>query len=136
MDYNIQTFIEKLDFLLKKSKMTAKELTKTLDISSSSVSEWKKGKTVPSIKSVIGISKIYDVSLDWLLLGQEKSYILAPDEKELVDYYRKLDDIEKGRILGTLEIKAEQSHFTLDRQDKLKSINSQQVKTKNTEKIS
>ena len=63
--------ITRIVSLLDNSGMTAKELTEKLNLNRSTISDWKIGKTKPSVNAVIGISQIFDVSLDWLLTGKE-----------------------------------------------------------------
>lgn len=95
--------IERILFLLKKHKVTAKSLTEQLGINASSVSEWKSGKIKPSIEALIRISLIFNVTLDWLLTGEGEMYRnsdkkdsiaeeLPTDEKMLLNNYRKLSD--------------------------------------------
>ena len=47
--------------LLKSKGLTQKELCKLLDIQESSISHWMKGKSVPSMKSVVKIADYFKV---------------------------------------------------------------------------
>ena len=69
----MDTIIERISLLLSQNDMTAKELTQLLKISKTAISEWKSGKLKPSTEALIGISQIFNVSLDWLLTGKTHS---------------------------------------------------------------
>ena len=100
--------IHRILSLLEEHNMTAKELTEKLQIGKSSITEWKNGKTKPSINSLIGISQIFDVSLDWLLTGdgerpknKEVASIekkLSIDEETLLDSYREMNSEGKKKL--------------------------------------
>ncbi len=70
-------FIDRLTILLKENNITAKSLTQTIGISQTSVSDWKRGKSSPSIKTLIDISKFFNISIDWLLTGEIYSENIA-----------------------------------------------------------
>lgn len=103
MTYSVTEFAKRFDYLLKTHGKTAKELTTLLDIPSSSVSDWRKGKSGPKIKTLVGISLIFDVSLDWLILGRETNGVLPADEQMILENYRKMDTFSKGRLYGFAE---------------------------------
>lgn len=69
----MDNIVERISSLLSQNGMTAKELTQLLKISKTAVSEWKSGKLKPSTEALIGISQIFNVSLDWLLTGETHS---------------------------------------------------------------
>lgn len=60
-------FGEKLTFLRKQRGMTQMELAEKLDISRQAVSKWERGTAEPSIENLIGIGKLFDVSVDDLV---------------------------------------------------------------------
>lgn len=65
-------FSDRLAKLLKENGLTAKALTERLGIGATSVTDWKRGKSSPSPDVLIGISQILNVSIDYLLNGEEK----------------------------------------------------------------
>ncbi|MBI9046842.1 MAG: helix-turn-helix transcriptional regulator [Anaerolineaceae bacterium] len=66
MDFN-----EKLQQLRKQKSMTQEQLAEELFISRTAVSKWESGKGYPNIDSLKNISKIFSVSIDDLLSGEE-----------------------------------------------------------------
>lgn len=86
------------------------ELTSFLGLKSVAFSEWKSGKSKSYRKYLIEIADFFNVSLDYLVYGKEKSSSkikLTSDEQELLSYYNELQDIDKGRVLGTAKTLAE-----------------------------
>ena len=54
-----------------KKELTQEQVAGALGISRQTVSNWETGKSYPDIVSVIKMSDLYDVSLDYLLKGKE-----------------------------------------------------------------
>jgi len=76
--------ISRISQLMKVHKMTANRLCEELGIYRGAVTEWKSGKVKPSAEILVGISRIFDTSLDWLLTGEDKKAIpnnLTENEK-------------------------------------------------------
>ncbi|MBO0475764.1 helix-turn-helix transcriptional regulator [Vagococcus sp. DIV0080] len=49
-------------------KMTQEELSEKLYVSSKTISNWETGKTTPDLDSLIRLKKLFDISLDELLM--------------------------------------------------------------------
>lgn len=95
-----------------------KELTNYLKLNNVAFSEWKSGKSKSYRKYLIEIAEFFDVSIDYLVYGKEKSSPveqLTADEQRLLTYYKKLNDIDKGVVIGRAEQLAEQSEKPLEK---------------------
>lgn len=106
----MDAIIERISKLIKERKMTANSLCAELGIYKGAVTEWKNGKVKPSAEILIGISRIFNISLDWLMLGEDKVINLndlAQYELQLLKYFRQLPENEKYRTLGNIEAKVE-----------------------------
>lgn len=64
-------FNEKLQQLRKERNLTQEQLAESLFISRTAVSKWESGKGYPNIDSLKSISKLFSVSIDELLSGDE-----------------------------------------------------------------
>ena len=64
-------FNEKLQHLRKQNNMTQEQLAEKLYVSRAAVSKWESGKGYPNIESLKAISKLFSVSIDDLLSGNE-----------------------------------------------------------------
>lgn len=74
-----------------------------------SISNWKKGAS-PNSDIVAKLAVRLNVSTDFLIFGKKESSStdkLSDDEQELLTYYNGLQDIDKGRVLGTAKLLAE-----------------------------
>ena len=64
-------FNEKLQQLRKEKKLTQEQLAEELFVSRTAISKWESGKGYPNIESLKNISKIFSISIDDLLSGEE-----------------------------------------------------------------
>ena len=53
-------------------KLTQEQVAEILGVSRQTISNWENEKSYPDIISVIKMSECYDVSLDYLLKGEQK----------------------------------------------------------------
>lgn len=90
--------IERILYLMKINGVNAKQLTTELEISSSSITEWKKGKAKPSTEAIIKLSNYFNVSCDYILNGKD-FFEIDELQKELLNLFDKMDINEKNMIL-------------------------------------
>ncbi|WP_334077010.1 helix-turn-helix transcriptional regulator [Paenibacillus sanfengchensis] len=62
---------DRIESLIKAGEMTKKQFCQDLNISTGNLGDWKRGKSTPSTNKLIEIAAYFNVSLDWLLIGQE-----------------------------------------------------------------
>lgn len=87
-----------------------RELTTYLGLKSVAFSEWKSGKSKSYKKYLIEIADFFNVSLDYLVYGKEKSSLtseLSADEQELFKIYKGLSIENKARVRERAEVLAE-----------------------------
>ena len=88
-------------------KLTQEQVAELLGVSRQTISNWENEKSYPDIISVIKMSECYDVSLDYLLKGEQKmkSYYDYLEESTNVsekqcqqkqDYYDSLLSLDLG----------------------------------------
>ena len=58
---------KKLLYLRKRNKLTQAELAEKLSYSDKAISKWEKGESLPSVEVFYKISKLYGVSLDYII---------------------------------------------------------------------
>ncbi|MGN1114290.1 MAG: helix-turn-helix domain-containing protein [Oscillospiraceae bacterium] len=97
-------FYENFTNLCKDKGFSPTSLLQRLNISTSKLTAWKNG-SMPNSSFVILIAEFFGVSTDYLLTGKEKSSPtdLTADEQELLTYYKDLNDIDKGIVIGRAE---------------------------------
>ena len=82
----------------ERNGLTQSELAKKLGLTRSGVNAWEMGISIPSAQYLIGLSKLFKVSVDYLLGLNEKEYIdissLNSTEKSIIyslmSYFREL----------------------------------------------
>ena len=77
-----------IDFL-KKTKQ--KDMAKKLEISQKSVSNYINGRPIP-IEILMKLSKIYNVSLDYLCNNEKKDFELLPKQEEIIEIIKTIND--------------------------------------------
>lgn len=65
-------FKERIFQLRKSKKMTMEEFAKSINAKKSSVNMWENSGVIPRPNILINISKVYNVSIDWLLGNSNK----------------------------------------------------------------
>ena len=86
--------------LLKQHKKEQQELTKYLNLSKSTFSDWKNNKSQSYMKYLPEIAEFFGISVDALLGNKEISPVAQTDqEAKLLELYRKLKPLEQARIL-------------------------------------
>ena len=69
MEYDIGSKIKNARL---EKKLTQEQVAELLGVSRQTISNWENAKSYPDIISVIKMSECYDVSLDYLLKGEQK----------------------------------------------------------------
>ena len=90
-------FNEKLQELRKQKGLTQEELSEMLFVSRTAISKWESGRGYPNIDSLKAISKLFSVTIDELLSGDELLTIAEEDSKQKMDRSRDL-------LFGVLDI--------------------------------
>ena len=83
-------FSEKLQLLRKNKGLTQEKLAETLDVSRQAVAKWESGQVYPDISNLIQISKLFHVTVDYLVKDQECIVNCfddsCPDLEKLVEF--------------------------------------------------
>ena len=92
------------------NQISPNAFAKEVKISSGVVTKWKKG-SLPSTDALLKISNYFDISIDYLLTGQEKSSssYLTENEQKIIDTFKNLTPTQQGEIIGRAKVMAEQN---------------------------
>ena len=90
-------FNEKLQELRKQNNLTQEDLAEKLFVSRTAVSKWELGRGYPNIDSLKAIAKIFGISIDELLSGEELLNIAEEDTKQREKHIRDI-------VFGLLDI--------------------------------
>lgn len=84
------------------------QLAKQLGLSTSTFTDWSKGKGSPSLKAVMQFAEYFDVSLDYLVYGKEHQTqniveISNPEDDALLESFHKLSPELRLKAAGYIE---------------------------------
>ena len=94
------TFGEKLVQLRKQHRLSQEELAARLKVSRQAVSRWETGETMPETENVLGLSRLFQVSTDYLLkeeLEEGRLTVLAADSlinSQVTDSFTTLENLD------------------------------------------
>ena len=107
------TITERLFLVLSNKNLSQKEFAKAINVNEKTVSAWKKNNSLPSADKISDISDFLNISLEYLLTGQEKSppSYLTENEQKLIDSFKSLTPVQQGEIIGRVQLMAEQNEI-------------------------
>lgn len=86
-------FYNRIDTLLKSKKLTNKDLSEHLGLSSVQIyANWKQRKTVPSASEAVKIAEFLGTSVEFLVTGSDTTG-LAIENQKLKEKIQKITDI-------------------------------------------
>ncbi len=77
------------------NQYTQQELADRIQVSKRSISNWESGRTIPDLQSIVKLAKLYDISLDSLLLDR-------PELVSNIQRQSELDILKKNVILTSV----------------------------------
>ena len=95
----METMIDRFYSLMDEKNMKAAQTAREVGISPSAFTDWKTGKTKPTLDIVIKFANYFHVSLDYLVFGDESCFF-NPDDKVLALNDKEHACIKKFRRLS------------------------------------
>ncbi len=109
---------ERIKNLRKSLNLNQASFAKTIGISQAALSDLEKGKSKPSIETLIAISDHFNVSIDWIVKGEK--YEDVSEQQEFPTSYRKLNSTimrilleEKDTLTAELNIPLQEIYNAL-----------------------
>ncbi|EGT4823252.1 XRE family transcriptional regulator [Clostridioides difficile] len=103
----VKFVINRILDLMEKNNITAKQLTSDLEISNSSISDWKKGKGKPSSDAIVKMAEYFNVTTDYLLLGitcnKTNNINLTENEQEILSLLHKFNKRNQIKFISKVE---------------------------------
>ncbi|ABY92259.1 Helix-turn-helix domain-containing protein [Thermoanaerobacter thermohydrosulfuricus] len=79
----MDTVGERIKYARKKNNLTITALSKLTGLSVGNLSDLENNKSMPSSNALIKLKNALNVSIDWLLTGQQIEYVKEEEEKYL-----------------------------------------------------
>ena len=97
--------VDRLLQLIKKKGLTVSAVEKKLGFGNGAIKRFATNS--PSIDKIIALSDFLNVSVEYILFGKEQQRDFSEDTSKLLSYYKVLNDMDKGIVLGKAEALAE-----------------------------
>lgn len=100
-------FFERLTEALEDKHLTRADLSRLLNIPTSTLQNWKNGKTMPAADTALKIAQYLDVSLEYLITGKEKETEkkIKKSDLDFLDSFKKLPEPDREEIKAILKMK-------------------------------
>jgi len=91
-------FSTKLRELRKKHQWTQDELAMKVGVHGRHVGKYENGQVMPNTETLIRIAKVFDVSIDYLVLDVDQPRLVDLQDREFIRYFKSLEGMsEKDR---------------------------------------
>jgi transcriptional regulator with XRE-family HTH domain len=91
-------FGKKLRELRKERNLKQSDVAEAVGVDKVHVSNWEIGKTKPSLDSVAGVSKLFNVSIDYLIFDNvPREGVEAINDIDLYEYFRKAEVLPEDK---------------------------------------
>ena len=91
--------------LLDERKLKNSDIARATGLSNAILSDWKRGKTTPKSDSMIKIADFLNVSVDYLMTGEDNRVdapVFEPEHIELISLYSQLEKEQKEAVFNLL----------------------------------
>lgn len=97
--------IARIQYLIQKSSLKKSQILRDLQLSTSTLSDWEKGKGNPSSSAIMKLANYFNVSTDYILLGEKNSSdsTLSDDEYHCLELYNRMTEREKEICLAYMQ---------------------------------
>lgn len=84
---------ERIRKLRKENKLSQAELANKIDVVSHMISQYENDKVMPSTETIIKIAKLFNVSIDYLLIEEAEIKQTSFDEKDFEDKIQQIKSL-------------------------------------------
>lgn len=99
---------DRIKIIAQDNNTNIKTIEKELGIGNGTIKGWITSS--PRCDKIISIANKYDVSIEWILLGNQPNtnkIELTEEEQDLLNYFRRLPEKKQIRFLGRIEAEIE-----------------------------
>ena len=90
----MESFAERLERLLKERMITQIAVADSVGIRRPTISDWKKNGSYPTADVAIKIAKLLNVSVEYLITGEDESPYLEENQKLKEKIQRAIEDLK------------------------------------------
>lgn len=92
--------------LIAERGLTAKKVADETGISTGNISDWKSGRSSPSVLKLAQIADFLDCSMDFLVGRTNRPVVISEmreEDQELLSAFHKLDEKDRYKALGYID---------------------------------
>lgn len=106
--------ISRIQNLMAKDSKNKSQILRELHLSTSTLSDWEKGKGNPSSSAIIKLARYFNVTSDYILFGTEYpgNRQLSQPETKWLQIYHLLSESEKQRLLDKMKFSSDFREIT------------------------
>lgn len=92
--------IARIQYLIANDSKNKSQILRELHLSTSTLSDWEKGKGNPSTSAIIKLAKYFNVSSDYILFGTEQvmGKALSPQESKWLQLYPRFSESQRQSL--------------------------------------
>jgi len=94
--------VDRITKVVKENKISGTRFGKIIGLSKSPLTDWKNGKSKPTLDQIIKICDYFSISSDEILFGKKQQSCISDAEKSLLEDFKKLDKREQQIVLGKI----------------------------------
>lgn len=107
---NQKIFTENIRALRKKSNYRQSDVSRLLNIQRQTYCNYENASRTPPLEIVVALSKLYNVSVDYLICGESHTsescpVIINEEEKELLTEYASLSELKQREVRDFIQFK-------------------------------
>lgn len=111
MESNGFIIVERIDRLLSEKKLKRAALAEAVGIKAQTISAWSTRGTVPAADIAIKMAEFLDVSVEWLIAGEDKTGY-TPEDRRIISAFHELGDSAQRTVLTLLNHLADEARQT------------------------
>ena len=96
------TLIDRITKIVKEHGLSGTRFGEIIGLSKSPLTDWKNGKSKPTLDQIIKICEYFSISSDEILFGKTQKTSLSDKEASLLEDFKKLDKREQQIVLGKI----------------------------------
>ena len=95
--------VSNINKVLDKKGVNKTQMLQSLKIPKSSMNNWESNGNIPSGDKLFAIAQYLNVSMEWLITGQEAKNDISQEDKELLENYHQLSPDNQSVIQVTMQ---------------------------------
>lgn len=94
----------------KRLRMSQASFGRHLDLSGNAISSYETGDAIPTVRTIVKIAEIGNVTIQWLIMGDEKEPKLSSEDLLMLSVFHQLPPDEREAAIRILEVLASRNN--------------------------